>query len=1514
MTYGFNDNSWSDYTGSSSVSKAGTVYIRHKFTGVQNMAAYELTFYQQYGLIIYMNGVEVFRSNMPEGPVTANTASNGEYSSLLHHSIIRNGLEIEATESVVAMEYHYKDNTSSHSFRVGSFLAPYLPDVGSYCYQSYESFEVTSNSEKTASDTNGPENVFDLDPSLFWSEESVNKWIQITWERWIPQINGFYINTNGARNLHPYDFVITAGKTEQTSSMDTLLDKKDTEYDISDYTTYFSLVLNTNIYQKLRMRISKTGDSSLRFNELGLLTCRYSVPDKLELTETKVEAIAYTTSVKIAPKYEGFTSCSVSPQLPAGLAISSTTCIISGIPSVQADEKVYTITTTTPISSTATVTLSVSLCDKSIIEVERTFGTINYIYETHVIRSSSDSSKVVERVYANSVQKAGVTIKNRYCIDSGLYELTVDHTIATYWDSQSFITIKSVFGAETPVLMRWKYDLASGYSPSVTFRVGYSIPYESEWNYLQGDLPAGWNSGEMPSNWSKGKKGSFNPSTNQFQLYKAKFTLSDDPTGSAYEMAVNYNYGIIVHINGIEVFRNNIPDGLPSNDTVATASYSALKYRRFSLPTVLAASGEQPQQTVIRKGDNVVSILLVARSGTQTSATFDAALRIFGRETVGRVFGYTTSSNDGSSVPANLFDMSSTSLYTSSSCSSDRYIQIEFEDDRREWISKYVFVGPDEEKKKPYSWLLQARNTDADEWTTLDTISSSAWWGSYQVKEMWVHSNKPYNKYRIANLAGTSTTECEINLLEIGLYSDSLVREMPDLDYTGSTTGYQNVDFADLVPNSGYYSQFTVAPELPSFLVLDHVTGIIHGSRASLLTGKDFTITAKKPDGTEVTKVLTIQVIVCDKAMTTVTIRTDSFPQEMNWALYKGESASGEPIATIEKMQYKNGYEYKYFCLDKDIYTIKLQDTYGDGWFAPSGFRVLVGGYVVTLGGVPRVTEKPSVVTRTFSTNIVIPTGSTEWRVLKQSPPANWNSPSFDHTVWNKITGGEAGTYEVKTNYFRHEFQISSLTTYPVLNVAVRWGAGIIGYLNGNIVYRSNMERNPAFETSATQQRKSSSMTEFSIPLQMKGGVVGKNILAFELHRTSEMASSENNYFNGFAILATGECAIVRNDVLSYSASTPVSGYASYLFDTTSYNYISWDWTPETYFEWDYENLEGVIFNEYRFYSDSFYGKASWNMYSMRPDDKIYFLFDSIKDASLPDRSVAKFKVPNGILGYNKFKVNFNDVSVASGFTIDEIEFAYCPYSTAKTCPGVDSYPMTGDGEISVSFCPDYYEGYSYRECVNGRLGEVKLDKCTKLAPTKVEFEEPIFTIYAGIEVTTIVPKVYGLVDDFQIMPPLPDGLRLDTKTGAVKGAAKNTTSQIETYTVTAYNEKGSAEGTFQLKIIVGYCDAEDEFPTTLVGKTVEYNCKDKGDDYYGTLKRTCQVGESGPEWGKVSGMCLTKGSFTALGVLLVVVIIVVILAVIKVIRDKKTAKARTGVRGGKKNHNIMKSVPYAKI
>lgn len=63
--------------------------------------------------------------------VTADTPSSSCDSYNSQYSVIRSGLEIEGDTLVVAMEYHFEDNTSSHNFRLSSFLAPYLPSMGS---------------------------------------------------------------------------------------------------------------------------------------------------------------------------------------------------------------------------------------------------------------------------------------------------------------------------------------------------------------------------------------------------------------------------------------------------------------------------------------------------------------------------------------------------------------------------------------------------------------------------------------------------------------------------------------------------------------------------------------------------------------------------------------------------------------------------------------------------------------------------------------------------------------------------------------------------------------------------------------------------------------------------------------------------------------------------------------------------------------------------------------------------------------------------------------------------------------------------------------------------------------------------------------------------------------------------------------------------------------------------------------------------------------------------------------
>ena len=66
IDYSFSDSAWQSQQGGKTMTNSGTLYLRQKFTGVTGMAAYEFTFYQQYGLIIYVNGKEVYRDYMNE--------------------------------------------------------------------------------------------------------------------------------------------------------------------------------------------------------------------------------------------------------------------------------------------------------------------------------------------------------------------------------------------------------------------------------------------------------------------------------------------------------------------------------------------------------------------------------------------------------------------------------------------------------------------------------------------------------------------------------------------------------------------------------------------------------------------------------------------------------------------------------------------------------------------------------------------------------------------------------------------------------------------------------------------------------------------------------------------------------------------------------------------------------------------------------------------------------------------------------------------------------------------------------------------------------------------------------------------------------------------------------------------------------------------------------------------------------------------------------------------------------
>ena len=107
--YSFSDSTWWNATlGSvSSVSVSGNQYFRKQFVGLSDMAAYDVRLLYKAGVIAYINGVEVYRDNMPAGMITSSTAATGEYPELAYRGFIRPGSEVASQQTILAVEIHF---------------------------------------------------------------------------------------------------------------------------------------------------------------------------------------------------------------------------------------------------------------------------------------------------------------------------------------------------------------------------------------------------------------------------------------------------------------------------------------------------------------------------------------------------------------------------------------------------------------------------------------------------------------------------------------------------------------------------------------------------------------------------------------------------------------------------------------------------------------------------------------------------------------------------------------------------------------------------------------------------------------------------------------------------------------------------------------------------------------------------------------------------------------------------------------------------------------------------------------------------------------------------------------------------------------------------------------------------------------------------------------------------------------------------------------------------------------
>lgn len=328
-------SSWEDSISGEYEKTDATHYFTIPFNGLADMAAYEMKFLYRYGIVTYINGVEVYRDHLPAGLITPTTKSTGSYSTYDYYGTIRNGYEVSGSNIILAVEIHTNGETA---IRFDGWLALYqLSDVSIStlkCYPIQPTIVMVNSGFDAA-------NTIDWDVETAISISSISPgtdYIEYTIP--VSQPNYLYMlltpSYNYIRTMQFRHQDMISG--DYTSPFDGSVTAQDTDY----FTVRMGnhRVPNTRKFRVFPM--SATGMPAVIFEQLPRV-CNIAYEMDLIYPEFIASySFAVGTQVNILPTgWDAPSSCESIPALPKGLTF--TKCSITGVPSTVSEATTYTI-------------------------------------------------------------------------------------------------------------------------------------------------------------------------------------------------------------------------------------------------------------------------------------------------------------------------------------------------------------------------------------------------------------------------------------------------------------------------------------------------------------------------------------------------------------------------------------------------------------------------------------------------------------------------------------------------------------------------------------------------------------------------------------------------------------------------------------------------------------------------------------------------------------------------------------------------------------------------------------------------------------------------------------------------------------------------------------------------------------------------------------------------------------------------------------------------------------------
>lgn len=1412
------------------------------------------------------------------------------------YTYYRHGNELLLGTNTLAVELHfislfqmnaasfdaYLQGLAATSATDSCFILPFSPHV------SIDAFDASTTAEV----------VMDFHRGSFWSTDAFSTTLSITYDdmlafRWrftrrMAQVNMVRVSAFTNHATAPKEFIIEG----VTVSGEAVIFGK---YDELTWTTQsyaeFPFFLQRDNYKSFRVTATTTL-SPLSINELQLLVCHS--PDTVPFTYSPAFIVLYRyqKSIHIHPVNQGCRNCSISPELPS-LFFDSTYCVIYGVPLEVSPDTMYTVTASHPFPAVTHINITVKECGRNEVEVVRRYGAKNAIYEWFRI-VDLETTKSVLAVEAFGSQEEKKIVVERLCLDHALYRVEMGSAALDAWSEDSYLTLNLFLDAhQKQMILRTRFDRQTTFSASVEVNIEPSIRPDEEWFCLMPtEYPADWYGTATPSGWVLRLPGRFPEAVSHIQLFKKQFAVSADllAASGAFEIGIVYEFGCVVYLNGVEVYRFHIGDGVIDNNTRATGSFDYTLFRTVSLPLFFK------KRMLLREGENTIAIALFSLLPSQTHVVFDAYLRLFGSLTTDRVLDHRVQS---SNLVKGAFVLDGCSA-TNALAAQKSTFRILFSHQRQETISRMALVsslskqnGSSDKRYTASSLSVEAKNEDDAEYTPLLFMDSVLFFDTSTRRDFFLPAIKPFSEYRI-------TLSCDedagVSLMEWRLFTDKMNRESVTPTYP-TTDVLVGEDVGTIIPASQGYSFFTAVTPLPRGLAMDAATGTVVGVLEEKANDAAYSVQCKRYDGTVTSLVLSLVTVECtpDHSIVHLSIRTDAYPQLLSFSIFGESSLPPVPSTSFSSFTLPYATYTFAYCLQQSVYHLLLRYDATKTIDFQRGYRLSADSGRIPLStqsilydddsdddsdGSNELMKTVKVITTTFSNQMPFAANRTLWAVLRveEEVPAEWLQPSFSTVTWGFMHLEDIGTSSTITTLARIVLQAPRLATFSVLTVRAHFNGGIIVYYNGAVVARSNLPSSPSNATLADRNHAFATPMFIHIPLLYFSSSSDRVVFGVEHHRSFDAPSSQPPRLSFSGVWRAESCVLHYNTVDGVEVKPIESGRLEDLLDLSILTHAVLENNLDASFRWHYHIPESVFFNSVVLYT-VYPVSTSWSIWVKTARNASWDHVDSWYQLSTKEDSVILLDTPQGLLGYSDYKITLDGINSRS----ELVALAEVSVATVRTegqyCMALGDYPAVYNMRKSPGPCKDNYEGYSYRICRNGVFSDIFYDHCKQRPPADLLYPSSMVVIAHEVPMVPIRPTFTNTISRFYVEPGLPANLTINPKTGEISGTPL-ALQTARSYTVYGENDSGATFFMLLLTVRKGYCKALGVFPQIQVGQSYVYDCHNKG-AFVGSLTRSCEAGEHDGEWSEEYGMCVSVMTLVVVAVVVSIVIITVVIALL---------------------------------